>query len=41
MVAEWVFDVWRKLATDDLIVRGLGVYRALGFVVLLLYRMKF
>ena len=22
MVAEWVFDVWRKVATDYLIVRG-------------------
>ena len=22
MVAEWVFDLWKKVATDDLIVRG-------------------
>ena len=29
MVTEWAFDVWRKVATDDLIVRGL---RQCGYI---------
>ena len=29
MVAEWVFDVWRKVTTDDLIVRG---FRQCGYI---------
>ena len=31
MVAEWAFDVWRKVATDDLIVRGFRQCEYIGW----------